>query len=77
MRQRRVTASNFGSVNNTNSYSGPNDLLRQILWPQSFDSVAMRYGSLNQALNGPKTQKIAVERLYATRKWLWRGFRNT
>lgn len=50
MRACRITASNFGSVHRTNSFSGPNDLLRQILWPQSYDSVPMRYGSLNEAV---------------------------
>lgn len=48
LRACRVTASNFGTVNRTNSYSKPEDLLRGILWPMSYDSVAMRYGSVNE-----------------------------
>jgi hypothetical protein len=50
LRACRVTASNFGSVNHTNSFAGPADLLRSILWPQSMDSVAMKYGSFNEAV---------------------------
>ena len=48
LRACRVTASNFGSVHRTNTYCSPADLLRNILWPSSMDSVAMRYGSLNE-----------------------------
>lgn len=44
LRACRVTASNFGSANRTNSYQTPTDLLRSLLWPMSFDSAAMRYG---------------------------------
>ena len=50
LRACRITASNFGSVNRTNTFSGPTDLLRSILWPQNFDSVPMRYGSLNESV---------------------------
>jgi hypothetical protein len=48
LRACRVTASNFGSVHMTNTYSSPSDLLRSLLWPAKFDSRAMRYGSLNE-----------------------------
>jgi hypothetical protein len=44
LRSCRLTASNFGSVHRTNQFSSPSDLLRDLLWPSSFDSVAMRYG---------------------------------
>jgi hypothetical protein len=50
LRACRVTASNFGSVHKTNSFSTPNDLLRSLLWPIKFDSRAMRYGSVNEKL---------------------------
>lgn len=43
LRSCRITASNFGSAHRTNSYCSPSDLLRNILWPSSMDSVAMRY----------------------------------
>ena len=45
LRACRVTASNFGSAHRTNTYCSPADLLRNILWPSSMDSVAMRYGT--------------------------------
>jgi hypothetical protein len=48
LRACRVTASNFGSVHRTNHYCSPADLLRNILWPSNMDSVAMKYGSLNE-----------------------------
>lgn len=48
LRRVRITASNFGSVHNTNTYSTANDLLRNILWPCKSDSVAMKYGSVNE-----------------------------
>jgi hypothetical protein len=50
LRACRITASNFGSVHRTNNYCSPTDLLRSLLWPQSYDSVAMRYGSVNEKL---------------------------
>ena len=48
LRACRVTASNFGSVHRTNTYSTSLDLLRNMLWPASMDSVAMRYGSISR-----------------------------
>lgn len=48
LRACRLTASNFGTVNRTNSFARPEDLLRSLLWPTSVDSVAMRYGSVNE-----------------------------
>jgi hypothetical protein len=48
LRACRVTASNFGSAHRTNTYCSPNDLLRNLLWPSNMDSVAMRYGSVNE-----------------------------
>lgn len=47
LRRVRITASNFGSIHNTNTFNSPTDLLRNILWPFKSDSVAMRYGSIN------------------------------
>ena len=55
LRACRVTASNFGSVHRTNTFSSPSDLLRSLLWPTKFDSRAMKYGSLNE--------KVALHRL--------------
>ena len=49
LRSGRVTASNFGSVNHTNQFCAPADLLRNMLWPSHMDSVAMRYGSVNES----------------------------
>lgn len=48
LRACRITASNFGSAHRTNTFCTPADLLRNILWPSSMDSVAMRYGSVNE-----------------------------
>ena len=39
LRACRVTASNFGSVHLTNTYSSPNDLLRSLLWPGLVPSI--------------------------------------
>ena len=55
MRRCRLTASNFGSVHNNNQFQGPTDMLRSLLWPASFDSSAMKYGSVNE--------KVALLRL--------------
>ena len=48
LRACRITASNFGSAHRTNTFCSPADLLRNILWPSSLDSVAMRYGNSNE-----------------------------
>lgn len=38
------SASNFGTIHRNNRFATPTDMLRGLLWPTSFDSVAMRYG---------------------------------
>lgn len=48
LRACRLTASNFGTVNRNNKFASPADMLRSLLWPTSYDSVAMRYGSVNE-----------------------------
>ena len=48
LRAGRVTASNFGAANSNNQFCSPHDLLRNLLWPTHMDSVAMRYGSINE-----------------------------
>lgn len=48
LRACRVTASNFGSVHHNNAFCTPWDLLRSLLWPTSYDSCVMRYGSVNE-----------------------------
>lgn len=57
IRSCRVTASNFGTVHHTNAYARPADLLRQMLWPVHYDSCAMRYGSVNEALGPAGTHR--------------------
>lgn len=57
LRACRITASNFGSVNSTNSsFCTPVDMLRQLLWPFNMESTAMKYGSSNE--------KVALRRFH-------------
>ena len=44
----RITASNFASVHNNNSYCKPGDMLRQLLWPVRYNSCAMKYWCINE-----------------------------
>lgn len=67
----RGTASNFGSAHRTNNYCTPGDLLRNLLWPSNTDSVAMRYGSINEkAALRLRVSSRSVLALWRFSEWL-------
>ena len=50
VRSGRITASNFGIINDTNPYSSKDDHLRAMLWHATGSGMAMKWGSRHEEL---------------------------
>ena len=65
LRFGRITASNFGTITGTNTYSSPDDYLRSLLCETCFDGVAMRWGSINEHVASRLFQEFIADQVGA------------
>ena len=77
-RKKRITASNFGRIMNRRKNMYPNSIIKQLLTPSNFTSVACQWGKENEKValscyERLKSVKVTACGLIVNTSWPWLG----